>query len=442
MIEGDSFGASLGAILTGVAVTSGPWLLTTGLLVLMRASAVTAGVDEVTVGEQVITIVYAVVIVLSAPIDIVLTRFCADCVYQREWSRILAPLCRALAFTAVTFMAVGALALYAFGVPFSLALPGTILAAIVGAQWLLLSAASGLSSPGIILRAFAWGAPVSVIAWFAVVVPLGLGPLGYLLGFGAGQVITLGLLLRGTLQVLPEVEDPTAKLGSAVRKYFVNAVAAFAFNAGLWVDKLCVVLLAGGIFASQYAALAAVAWLSIVPAIAYLFLVVETSFHRRFHGFYSALSSGASLSELEARAADLREQVKDTLCETGAVQLCVALPCAMLAPAIVEWLGLHAPPSQTIFWLLLGASLQVIAFSATLLLYYFDYRYEALITSLTQLVTNTVFTLYVGAHAQTLGSGYAIACAITAAVSVYLLLARLPALLPRTFQSQPDISEA
>ena len=441
MIDRDTFGSSVAAMLTGVAVTSGPWLLTTGLLVLMRVSAVTSGIETVTSAERVITIVYAVAIVMSAPIDIVLTRFSADCVYERRCERIAAPLCRALAVILLTFTAMGGVAMHVAGVEPQLAVPGAVLAAIVGAQWLLVSAAGGLSSPGIILRAFAAGAPVSVIAWLGIVKPLELGPIGYLLGFGAGQVVTLAVLLWGTLRALPKEEDTSASLFEAAGEYVTLAIAALAFNAGLWVDKLVVLVIGGGDLASQYAALAAVAWLSIVPACAYLFVVVETSFHRRFHAFYSGLHEGASLTELRTRVGALREQVISTLTQTSSVQMCVTLVCLLAAPAVVGWLKLGGPPATTVLWLIVGAGLQVIAFAAILLLYYFDFRGEALIASVTQLATNTIFTLGVGAPSESLGAGYTVSCAVTAAVAVALLRARLPGLLPRTFQSQPDLTE-
>lgn len=427
-------------MITGVAVTSGPWLLTTALLVLMRVSAVAAGVTTVTAAERVITVVYAVVIVLSAPIDIVLTRFSADCVYERRRDRIAAPLCRVLAFGIAAFAGVGAAAMAICGAPLELALPGTILAAIVGAQWLLVSAAGGLSSPGIILRAFAVGAPASLLVWVAMT-PMSLGPAAYLYGFGVGQVVTLGFLLWGTLRALPSEEDDQASMVDAARMYWMMAAAAFAFNAGLWTDKLCVLVLEGGSVASQYAALAAVAWLSVIPACAYLFVHVETNFHRQFHGFYQSIHDGASLRELETRAASLHREVTRTLGGTAAVQATVTLVCLAVAPSVESWLGLTGTSSGTIEWLFLGAGLQVVAVSATLLLYYFDFRREALIAALTQLGTNTGFTIALGVFNVGLGAGYAAACAVTSVVSMALLLSSMPGLLPRTFRSQLALSE-
>jgi polysaccharide biosynthesis protein PelG len=432
----DSLGSALGAFLTGVAVTSGPWLLTTLVLVLIRISAGRSGVTGV---GEVITIVYATVIVLSAPIDIVLSRYASDRVYDERRDQIAAPLRGMVAACLLAFAAIGGLAMYVIGAPLVLAVPGAILAAVVAAQWLLLSAAGGLSSPGIILRAFALGAPVSVVAAIALSSPDRFGTAGYLYGFGAGQLVTLALLLWGTFRALPEKEDEQARIGPAFREYWLLAAAALAFHAGLWVDKLIVYLLAGGAVASPYAATAAVAWLTVVPACAYLFVMIETAFHRRFRAYYQALHDGASLAELERLAADLQVQVGRTLRGTATVQLCVTLLCLPAAPAVASALALG--DGTALRWLLLGAGLQVIAMAATLLLYYFDFRREAFVTAATQLASNAALTLLIGAPSPLLGVGYTAACVLTCGVAIALLRPRMAGLLELTFQSQPYASE-
>lgn len=440
LIDRDTLGSQLGAFLTGVAVTSGPWLLTTIVLVLMRISAVNAGVAGVDQVEQVITIVYAIVIVLSAPLDIVLSRYASDRVYEQRRDQIATPLRWMVSVCLLAFTLVGAAAMIVADVPLALAVPGTVLAAVVAAQWLLLSAAGGLSSPGIILRAFAVGAPISVVAATLMCQPEVLGSLGYLYGYGIGQLVTLSLLLWGTLRALPDEEDESASMLSAFRDYWLLAAAALAFHAGLWIDKLVVYFLAGGTVASLYAATAALAWLSVVPACAYLFVTIETSFHRRFRAYYAALHSGASLKELELLSADLREQVGKTLRGTATVQICATLVCLPVAPALVRALGL-AGDAVTLSWLLVGAGLQVIAVSTTLLLYYFDFRREAFLAALTQLLANGLLTLAIGAPSPMLGIGYTAACALTCAVSIGLVFRRMDGLLERTFQSQPYASE-
>lgn len=436
MLDRDTLGWSAGAFLTGVAVTSGPWLLTTLALVLVRLTA-SGTLEDVGLAERVITVVYAVVIVLSAPIDIVLSRYAADRVYERRHDQIAAPLRRVLAITLFGFGGVGAAAMAVLDPPLALAIPGALLATVVGGQWLLLSAAGGLSSPSIILRAFALGAPASVIAALGLSRIELLGQSGHLIGFALGQALTLAVLLVGTLRALPPEEDPDASIGSAFRDYWLLAVAAFAFHGGLWIDKLLAWLLYDGAEAAGYASAAAIAWLSVVPACAFLFVQVETTFHRRFRSFYDALHGGATLSHLDDRAADLRREVEKTLRGTAVVQACVTLPCLLAAPVLSRQLGLQGTGASALPWLLLGAGPQVMALSATLLLYYFDYRGSAALAAGTQLVGNALATVAVDWLGGPLGAGYAVSCLASCLAAIALLAARMTGLLERTFQEQP-----
>jgi uncharacterized membrane protein len=441
LLDRDSLASKMSVFLTGAAVTSGPWLLTTLVLVLMRISSARTGTPGIADAERIITIVYAGVIVLGAPVDIMLSRYAADRVYEHRRDQIAAPLRRVLAGCLVSFLVLGAIAMRFAGVSLELAVAGAALSAIVGGQWLLLSAAGGLSSPGIILRAFAFGAPSSVIGVLVLARPDVMGSSGYLYGFAAGQLVTLALLLWGTLQALPLEEDENAKIWEAFQDYWLLAAAAIAFHSGLWVDKLVVYLLAGGDLASRYSSMAAIAWLSVVPACAYLFVTVETVFHRRFRAFYSALHTGSSLSELEQLAVDVRAEVSLTLRGTAAVQAGATLLCLLLAPSVAAALHLSDGSVPILRWLLVGAALQVLAVAATLLLYYFDFRREAFIAALVQLGASGALTFLIGAPSSALGAGYAAACALTCITGITLLQMRMSRLLEHTFLSQPYATE-
>ena len=301
---------------------------------------------------------------------------------------------------------------------------------------LLLSAAGGLSSPGIILRAFLVGSPASLIAALTLARPPLLGAPGYLYGFAAGQVVTLALLLWGTLRALPADEDEGARILPAFRDYWLLGVATLAFHASLWVDKLVVLVLRGGAAAATYATLAAVAWLSVVPACAYVFVTVETALYRRFEAFDVALHRGAPLARLEALAGDLRAEADRLLRGVIGVQGSVALIGLMVAPVVVAGLGL---PGQApcLRWLLIGASLQVLAVAATLLLYYFDFRSGALATAVTQLIATAALTRLIDQP----GIGYALGCALACAVAIALVRRRLHRLIQHTFLSQPYPAE-
>ena len=61
-----------------MVVTSAPWLLTTAVLLGLRLFARSSGTTEFLMVEQTVTIVYALTVVLSAPMDVVLSRHASD----------------------------------------------------------------------------------------------------------------------------------------------------------------------------------------------------------------------------------------------------------------------------------------------------------------------------------------------------------------------------
>src|SRR4029078_2780163 len=123
---------ALVAYLTGVVVTSAPWLLTTAVLLGLRLFARSSGTNEFLVVEQTVTIVYALTVVLSAPMDVVLSRHASDRLYDRRLEAIAAPLWRGLAITVVGFAAVGASVMTLLRVPIAFAVPGTLPSRAVG----------------------------------------------------------------------------------------------------------------------------------------------------------------------------------------------------------------------------------------------------------------------------------------------------------------------
>src|SRR5204863_8373183 len=144
----------------------------------------------------------------------------------------------------------------------------------IGAQWLMLSVGGGMMAPVVLLRAFGIGAPLSLIAALVVERAVPTNGAGYLFGFAGGQLITLALLVRGVARALPSTTDESARLLPAFVEYRLLAVAAFAYYISIWADKIVVYLVKGGDAAAFYAAIAAVAWFSVIPAFAWIYVQV------------------------------------------------------------------------------------------------------------------------------------------------------------------------
>jgi uncharacterized membrane protein len=436
MIDHGSLSGTIAAYLTGVAVTSAPWLLTTAVLTSLRLVSRHATGDFVGV-ERFLTVVYAITVVLSAPVHVVVSRYTADRLYDRHLERITPPLRRATALILVGFAAIGVGLVVGLRLPLALALVGAPLTAVIGAQWLMLSVGGGMMSPLVLLRAFGLGAPVSLVAALAVERAAPAGGAGYLFGFAIGQVVTLGLLVRGVARALPSTSDESARLFPAFVEYRVLAASAFAYYVSIWADKIVVYVAKGGDTAAFSAAIAAVAWFSVIPAFAWIYVQVETAFYQRFRSFYTELEAGAPLRELKQHAELISVEAKRILRGAAAVQVGATALVVAAAPRIVDAVAL-SPDATPLFRLAaIGAGLQVFALLEVLLLTYFDLRRDALVICGCLLIGVTGLTAVCCAIGWPPVAGHLVACAITAVVGLGLVRQRLQTLVLDTFQSQP-----
>jgi uncharacterized membrane protein len=436
MIDHGSLAGTIAAYLTGVAVTSAPWLLTTAVLTSLRLVSRHATGDFVGI-ERFLTVVYAVTVVLSAPVHVVVSRYTADRLYDRHIDRIAAPLRRATALTIIGFALIGAGLVWALHLPLALALVGAPLTAVIGAQWLMLSVGGGMMSPVVLLRAFGVGAPLSLIAALAVERAAPAGGAGYLFGFAAGQLVTLALLVRGVARALPAATDESARLFPAFVEYRVLAWSAFAYYVSIWADKVVVYVVRGADAAAFYAAIAAVAWFSVIPAFAWIYVQVETAFYQRFRSFYAELEGGAPLRELKQHAERISEEAKRILRGAAAVQIGATALVIAAAPRIVHAVGL-SPDAGPLFRLAaMGAGMQVFCLLEVLLLTYFDLRRDALAICACLLVGVTALTCVCAAIGWPPVIGHLVACAISSLLGLVLVRRRLQTLVLDTFQSQP-----
>ncbi len=420
-----------------MVVTSAPWLLTTAVLVSLRLAARSHQTDEFRLVEHTVTIIYAVTVVLGAPLQVVVSRYAADRLYDHHLEAIAAPLRRALAATLLGFTAAGIAVVAFMRLPLALAVPATVLTAVVGAQWLMLSVGSGLSAPGLVLRSFGFGAPLSVVAALAFERALHLGPAGYLAGFALGQLLTLVLLMVGVARALPDDADESARLWPALAEYKLLAASSFAYHLSIWADKLIMWLLAGGAAAALYTAASAVAWLFVIPGFSWIYVQIETVFYQRYRAFYGALSGGGTLSTLRDRALLVRTEALRILRGAGLVQGAVTVIGFVAAPHIMNLVGLPTVAVLLFRLALIGAAFQMTTVLAIVVLYYFDLRRDALALSLALLIGEVALTGLCWRVGLPPSLGYVLACVAACAMGIGLVRRRLTALLIDTFQSQP-----
>ena len=364
------------AYATGAAVMAIPWALTTAVLVILPAviGRRAAGFDTV---ETIVTVAYSVALLVDGPLQIVIARHTADRLYEERLTAIAAPLLRGLGAVCLVSGGCAAAVLIGLGMSRTNVLPGAALSAIAGAQWTALSVGNGLCSPGIVLGAVGSGAMLSLV--LAPVLAAGLGVEGVLFALIAGQGLALGSLLVAVLRALPDEIDETARLLPAFREYAPLAGAGFCFNASLWIDKFLIAAFAAAPTPSFHAAASTLAWFSTIPCLAWIFVEVEATVHRRFRAFYAALEGGASLGALRAGLRVLAGEAGRLLRGAVAVQAGVTI---FLQVAVGIWAARLGLPDGALLpyrLLLVSAGMQALALLGLILLYYFDLRRDALL---------------------------------------------------------------
>jgi uncharacterized membrane protein len=374
---------------------------------------------------------------VAGPVQIVISRYAADRLYEGRLRAIAAPFCRGLGTTFLICAVPATVALLALHLPLRAALWGAALSAAVGAQWTALSVGNGLCSPSLVLGAVAAGSAQSFILAALLVAVAGLGVPGYLFGLLSGQTLTLVILLVGIFRALPDAADERARLLPAFRDYAALAGSGLAFNASLWIDKLLAWCLVGGEAAALHAGASTIAWFSTIPCLAWIFVEVETTFHRHFRGFYRALESGASLSELRRGVRALVDEAARLLRGAASVQAGVTAFLQLAAEPCARWLKL--PPEAILPYrlLLVAAGAQALGLLGLILLYYFDLRREAFLAAAGLLLGITAFTVVASASGLPPSVGTALGCSLGAVLIWHRVFRGVHGVLQHTLLGQP-----
>jgi uncharacterized membrane protein len=427
---------AIAAYATGAAVMALPWVLTTAVLVSLPA-VIGRSMADLTTAGIVVNVAYAVALLVAGPVQIVVSRYAADRFYEGRLRAIAAPICRGLGTTFLICAVTAAGALLALGLPPEAAAWGAALSAAVGAQWTALSVGNGLCSPGLVLAAVGSGSALSFLLAALLVAGAGLALSGYLFGMITGQTLTLVILLVGILRALPDEVDERARLLPAFRDYGALAAAGLAFNASLWVDKLVVSWLVGGETAALHAEASTIAWFSTIPCLAWIFVEVETRFHRRFREFYAALEGGASLAELRRGERTLVDEAARLL--RGAIYVQAGVTVFLLFAADPWAHGLRLPAEAILPYrlLLVASGAQAIGLLGLILLYYFDLRRSACLAAVGLLLGITAFTVAASVSGFPPSIGTALGCSLGAVLTWRRVFRGVSGVLQHTLLGQP-----
>ncbi len=448
LLTKNSIGGRGQAYVFAAIIGSGPWVLSIIAILAISLISIRQNYPSVSVNQFQVSITYlmAFSLILTSPMQLMLTRFVADRLFEQRHRLILANLMGALSVTILTAGTLGVivLALWFDGSLLYLQCMLTGFVSLCGI-WIVVIFASAIKAYQHILFSFLVGYGITVGA------ALGLrdfGVTGMLLGFVVGQVCLFFTLLFLVVRQYPGDLLVSFDFLQRDKIYISLILTGLFYNAGVWVDKLLFwtdsltgTQIMGPLRASPiYDLPIFLSYLSLIPGMAVFLLRIETDFSEKCEIFYKTITSGGTLEQISAAKKELAQAVWLGMLAMLKVQCATTFILLMLGDELVMELGI-APMYRSLLTIQLVAVVMLLLLLAVLnVLFYLDQRQAALRLCLLFFASNTLFSwlsLYLGSNY--FGYGFALSVLLTASVGLVILLRKLENLEYETFMLQPII---
>lgn len=385
-LRSNSYLGESSAYFHAAVLSCGPWI--TSILAIGALNVVLQ--QHLPPGERIlysttITHAYAIALILTGPIQFVLTRHAADLLSLKRDREIFPALVASLTLTAALAIGVGSIvfgflsgatALYRFGAISLLALVAMI---FVCSNYL-----GALRAYRKVVACFALGFVIScTVGWLGAT---RWGVDGAIAGFSMGQLIllvTLAALLHK--EVGGSRELASWDFLGYFRRFPALVLCGFFYNFGIWIDKIIFwrssenSIHVGGVLyaAPAYDLPIYLSFLSMIPGFAVFFLTVETRFAEAFRRFLRAVNHG-TLTEIYSRKDDMIESLRRSFGQLVVVQAFTTLTLLTFARTIGDLMGIGAVQFGIFRITLIGAFLLILFLSALTILFYLDDQRGAL----------------------------------------------------------------
>lgn len=444
LLTSESYSDLVRAYLYSSVIAAGPMLIVIlSLSGIKFFTQVTLELEEGKLFLGLIVYIYAFSMLGVAPFLYIITRYIADKFYLKETD----------AFTPTFFSSllivfpIQALVAILFLDPLSFSLTERLVAIslylFINGTWLAMLFLSAARSYLWIVWAFLAGGLFGVLGCWLLGESYGLA--GFLAGYTLGQGLTFFIL---TARIFIEFgfEKPTdfGFLSYAKKHpYFVGI--GFFYYLGIWIDKFIFWFSPQGervgermwVF-QNYDTPMFMAFLTIVPSMAFFLIQMETSFVRTYSAYFQAIRQRSPLSVIKLQ----RQAIMDTLSSQfqkfvlfqGVLSGLVILFVYEIADAFFL-----NPYQLGIFRIGIVGSFLLMGWMMVLnIFFYFDFQKEAFLSCLIFFSLNALFTLgtlWMGLPAY--GFGFGAACFVVLMLSFLLLNTKLAALDYWTFMRQP-----
>lgn len=446
LLTGDSYSDIIRAYLYSAMISAGPMLVVMATLAMVKQLAQHyLGLDGEAQFMGLVVYVYAYSMITVSPFFFIVTRYLADQYYLKDYGSFAPTYFATLICIFVIQLAVGLWFVNRLPVPFEVKFWEIVLFQCVGAVWMAMVVLSAARSYGWIIAAFALGCVTA--AGFSLVMGRLLGLEGFLGGFTIGQVVIFTILSVRILREFGAQVGCNFDFLRYVAKYpFLVAVGIF-YYLGIWIDKIV-------FWSSPHATLVLntirimpdydmpifVAYLTVVPSLAFFLIQMETTFAVCYQAYYESIRQHATMGVIHTCEAAVADNLATQFQRFAVFQGIISGFAILFAPQIGEFFGLSYVQQGVFRIAILGAFMQIGVIMIINILFYFDAQFEVFLLTLVFLVLNGVLakvSLDIGLPSY--GFGYTVTSFVALLTGFWVLDRRLRRLNYWTFMRQPVI---
>ena len=396
----DNLMGTFQAYVYSALISAGPWIFT-----IIAIGGITLLAGQFTSREilnqfrRIIIYNFSFSLVISAPIFMVVTRYLADAIYRKDVRNTPGLLLGSLILLfAIEVPVVGWFYLWYSKLEVFLAINAILNFLLVSAIWLISIFITALKNYKAVVRAFATGMLMAILA--AAFLPQKLGAAGIVMSVTLGLAIIVALLIARIFAEYPYPFQNPFHFVSYFKLYWPISLSGLVYNLAVWSDKWVMWFAPEAdpistrlVLYPNYDSAMFLAYLTIVPAMAMFVMGAETDFFEHYIKFYRDIQNGATFRQIQQNHQQIISSIVGKAREIVILQGSICLVVILLSSRIFDLIGINYLQIGIFRFGVLGALFQVLTLFLTILLSYFDNRQAVLFSHLIFLITNVCFTL-------------------------------------------------
>lgn len=444
LITGESYLDLIRGYMYSGIISTGPMLL-----VILSLAFLTGiikghlGFDEGQFFMGLIVYVYAFSMLGVSPFVYTVTRYLADKHFLKQYQTFTPTYFSCLE---VIFLFQSVIAYYFLSfIPLVAEMKWLLVALylFVNAIWIAMIFLSAAKNYGWIVAAFMAGGVVGLVV--SLFVGGAYGFKGYFFGYTCGQFVTFAVLTARIMVEFGYTQAHDYGFILYLKRFPFMLGVGVCYYLGVWIDKLTFWFsrygegLGGNIFIfSNYDTPMFLAFLTVVPSMAYFLIQMETSFAKKYWAFYESIRAKKELSFIRDQKKIMIDDLTNSFQKFVTFQGAFSALVILFVYEIADVFYLN-PLQMGIFRIgIVGAFLQMGMMMILNILFYFDFQKDAFMLTLVYVVSNFVFTwISIQLGLPAFGYGYTTSCFVSVLFGFLIMDRKLKNLEYWTFMKQP-----